>query len=358
MVTGARRARAAIPVVGTLGLALVAALIAERLHSPLPWMIGPLLAVALAGVLGAPVDCPTPLRNAGQWVIGTALGLYFTPAVLATIVTLAPALLVGIGWALLAGTLFYRLLAAVSGAANAEERATAFFSAAIGGASEMAVLGEQHGGRIDRIAMAHSLRVLIVVVAVPFGLQWSGLHGIDAAAPGPARLHPGGLLLLGTLTMAGSLLTQRLRWPNPFVLGSMAVAMVLTGTGIELSALPAQVSHAGQLLIGCALGARFTPDFLHSAPRWLGTVALGAVALIASSAAVAGVLASLIGLPWPTVLLGTAPGGVAEMCITAKVLQLGVPVVTAFHVTRYLAVLLCTAPLYRWLERRRGTNAV
>jgi uncharacterized membrane protein AbrB (regulator of aidB expression) len=40
------------------------------------------------------------------------------------------------------------------------------------------------------------------------------------------------------------------------------------------------------------------------------------------------------------------------MCITAKVLQLGVPVVTAFHVTRYVAVLLLTAPLYRWLERR------
>jgi uncharacterized membrane protein AbrB (regulator of aidB expression) len=52
------------------------------------------------------------------------------------------------------------------------------------------------------------------------------------------------------------------------------------------------------------------------------------------------------------VLLGTSPGGIAEMCITAKVLQLGVPVVTAFHVTRYIAVLLLTAPLYRRIERR------
>ena len=51
-------------------------------------------------------------------------------------------------------------------------------------------------------------------------------------------------------------------------------------------------------------------------------------------------------------LLGTSPGGVAEMCVTAKVLQLGVPVVTAFHVTRYLAVLLCSPLLFRWLERR------
>ncbi len=340
-------------VAGTLVLALAAALAAERLHLPLPWMIGPLLAVALAGVLGARVDCPTSLRNAGQWAIGTALGLYFTPTVLATIVTLAPALVAGIVWAMLAGLLFYGLLARVSGATNAEERATAFFSASIGGASEMAVLGERHGGRIDRIAMAHSLRVLIVVVAIPFGLQWSGLHGIDAAAPGPTHVHLGGLLLLGALTLAGALLIRRSGLPNPFVLGSLGVALILTGSGVELSALPPAVSHTGQLLIGCALGARFTPDFLHSAPRWLATVGLGACALIGLSASFAWGLAGLAGLPWATVLLGTSPGGVAEMCITAKVLQLGVPVVTAFHVTRYLAVLLCTAPLFRWLERRR-----
>ena len=38
------------------------------------------------------------------------------------------------------------------------------------------------------------------------------------------------------------------------------------------------------------------------------------------------------GLPWVTLLLGTSPGGITEMAITAKVLQLGVPVVTAFQV--------------------------
>ena len=48
-----------------------------------------------------------------------------------------------------------------------------------------------------------------------------------------------------------------------------------------------------------------------------------------------------------TLLLATSPGGIAEMCITAKVLELGVPAVTAFHVVRYVAVLVLTAPIYR-----------
>jgi len=44
--------------------------------------------------------------------------------------------------------------------------------------------------------------------------------------------------------------------------------------------------------------------------------------------------------------LGFAPGGIAEMAITAKVLQLGVPLVTAFQVSRMVMVVLTTGPLF------------
>jgi uncharacterized membrane protein AbrB (regulator of aidB expression) len=41
------------------------------------------------------------------------------------------------------------------------------------------------------------------------------------------------------------------------------------------------------------------------------------------------------------------------MAVTAKVLELGVPLVTSFHVTRIVLLLLCTGPLFGWLARRR-----
>jgi uncharacterized membrane protein AbrB (regulator of aidB expression) len=40
------------------------------------------------------------------------------------------------------------------------------------------------------------------------------------------------------------------------------------------------------------------------------------------------------------------------MSLTAKVLQLGVPVVTALQLLRYVAVLLLTRPLWSWESRR------
>lgn len=79
---------------------------------------------------------------------------------------------------------------------------------------------------------------------------------------------------------------------------------------------------------------------------------LGTVAMLVPCAAFAVVLA-LYRLHWATMILGTSPGGIAEMAITAKVLQLGVPVVTAFQVCRLVAVLLIVGPLYQRLYGSR-----
>lgn len=338
-------------VISTLALAAAAAWLCQAVGTPLPWMIGPLLATAIGCMAGAPLAAAGPLRNAGQWAIGTALGLYFTPQVVGTVASHWAAIVIGIAWALAAGAAFGAFLARSNRQIAGLDRATTFFASAVGGASEMAVLAERHGGRMDLVASAHSVRILLVVLIVPFGFQFAGIHGLDPFVPGPRRVDAGGLLALIALTAAGSLLLQHLNKPNPWVLGSLAVAAALTAGGIELSALPQWMTNLGQLFIGVALGVRFTPVFLHTAPRWLVTVAAGTVAMIAASGLFALALAQWVEVHPATLMLGTSPGGIAEMCITAKVLQLGVPIVTAFHVTRMAAVVLLAAPLFRWTER-------
>ena len=59
----------------TLLVATAAALLCEWLHTPIPWMLGPLLATACLSVSGAPTKSSGYLRNVGQWIIGAALGL-------------------------------------------------------------------------------------------------------------------------------------------------------------------------------------------------------------------------------------------------------------------------------------------
>ena len=348
--------RAPLRIALTLLLALVAAGLCLVLRTPLPWMIGPLLATAVLSMLGGPSESWTPLRNTGQWIIGAALGLYFTPQVVALVAGLWWAIALNILWALALGLLFGAWLYRVHrrpGVFHVEglSRITTYFAAPIGAASEMTLLGERHGAQTDLVASAHSLRVLLVTLIIPFGFQWAGLRGLDVSVPGLREVVWPQLALLALLTGAGCCLMVLLKRTNPWFIGALAVALLLTAFDIKLSALPQAMTNAAQLLIGISLGVRFTSGFVHMAPRWLASVAMATVGMILLCAAFAWALAQFTHLHWATLLLGTSPGGIAEMAITAKVLQLGVPVVTAFHVTRLAAVLLLAEPLYRCLYR-------
>ena len=339
----------------TLLLALAGALLCVWLSTPLPWMIGPLLVTAAASMLRVRTESWALLRNAGQATIGIALGLYFTPAMAALVVSLWWAIGLGIVWALLLGLAFgawlHRLHAQRLPGFN---RATSYFAGGIGAASEMTLLAERAQGRTELVASAHSLRLLIVTVLIPFALQFSGMQGLDLSqAQGMREVRVDGLLWLALAGSAGAWALHKLDRANPWFLGPLLAAMGLTMAGVELSAMPKELSNAAQLVIGASLGVRFTPAFVHTAPRWLISVGLGTLALIVLSAGFAWLLALGTGLPLATLLLGTSPGGIAEMAITAKVLQLGAPVVTAFQVCRLIAVLVVQAPLFALLYGRR-----
>ena len=105
------------------------------------------------------------------------------------------------------------------------------------------------------------------------------------------------------------------------------------------------------MLLGCALGSRFERQFLGSLGRYAAAVLASILASIVLAAGFSLALAIWSGLPAASLVLALAPGGIAEMCITAKVLQLGVPLVTAAHVTRVLVLINATAPLYRLARR-------
>lgn len=340
----------------TLLLACAAAMLCDWLRTPVPWLVGPLLATALASILGWPTRSLGPLRNAGQWTIGAALGLYFTPQVMTLVagvwwaIALSIAWSLGLGWGF--GLWLDRLQAQRIGGSRDQQRATSYFAGAIGGASEMTLLAEREGARTDLVAASHSVRLLIVTLVVPFAFTWSGVSGLGAGIAGARDVVPGGLAALGLATGAGAWLVRLTGRANPWFMGPLLVAMGLTLAGIELSGVPRWMSNAAQLVIGVSLGVRFSADFLRAAPQWLASVAAGTLLMIVLCAGFATLLAWSTGLPWATMVLGTSPGGIAEMAITAKVLQLGVPVVTAFQVCRLVAVLVLVEPLYRWGFRR------
>jgi membrane AbrB-like protein len=342
-----------LPPLGGLALAVVAGTLCVWLKTPLPWMIGPLFAVAFARLGGLHVTALPGARYVGQWIIGSALGLYFTPAVVKQLVGFAPWMVRAGIYALVSGVLCGMALARL---ANVDRR-TAFFASVPGGATEMSILAERFEARTDLVAVAQSLRILIVVSVIPFMFAWIGVHGSDPYVQGTREFSWSGLLQLMALTALGGAALHRFRFPNGWVIGALFVALPLTALEIQLSSLPTWLSNAGQLLIGCALATRFRPDFLSRAPRYLAAVTLTVLLAIAMAALFGGFLGWAMPANTATTILATAPGGIAEMAITAKVLQLGVPVVTAFHAARMVLLVSSTGLLYQFAQSWRAKRA-
>jgi membrane AbrB-like protein len=321
----------------------------SAVRAPLPWMLGPLLAMAFGKFLGADLASPMGGRATGQLIIGCALGLYFTPVVAGEVAA---------HWYLLiAAAMLAVLLAYASGwflmRSAGLDATTALFASVPGGAAEMTVLGERHGARSDRVVLAQALRVFIVVLIVPFVFTGIGLHGSDSYRPAQFAVDALGLVaLLATAALVGGVLAK-LGMPNAWMLGPLGVTVALTFGEVNLSSIPTWLSNTAQLLIGCSLGSGFERESLRTSPRFIGMVCLSVALAMLGSALCAWGLAVLGSVPVSTMVLATAPGGMAEMCVTAKVLQLGVPLVTAAHVTRVIILVTTTAPMFRLAKHVR-----
>jgi membrane AbrB-like protein len=328
--------------VGAAGGALCA-----WIGTPIPWLLGPLFAVALVNLAGVPIRCPSGGRELGQIFIGTVIGLYFTTTVAVIVATHLPwmALVAIVSLALGAlGAWIQQRIAKL-------DLATAFFGCVPGGMSEMFALGDRFRAEPVALALSQLIRVTIVVCTVPAALTYLGHHGDEIFQPVTRavdwRLLP--VLLLGAAGVAFGL--NRLGMTNAWMLGAIAFSAALTVSGVELSAVPQPVTIIGQVLIGVSVGQRFEREALAGAPRVILGAAIATVLMMIVSVALSFLIARATGISVWSIIAATAPGGLAEMSVTAQVLHLGVPLVTAYHIVRIFMITLITLPMFRLLLR-------
>ena len=321
--------------------------IAWLLHIPLPWMLG---SMAATGVLAwhdrATVAAPT--RPVALIVLGLGLGQTFTAPVMAALATALPWLVVAALLSILVGVVVAPIFARAAGT----DTKTGYFATVPGGVIVMAVLAQRAGVAVPAVTLAQTVRVMVVVVVVPPLITWLAPRGGAGAffAERPEVWLPG----LGILLAAGlgaALLIRLLNLANPWMLGPCALVIGLSALGKLPSGVPLWMIDAAQIGMGMALGQRMSKRFLLSAKRLALTAMVSTLLMALLLAGLALVLAAVSGLPIGAAILGMAPGGMPEMTITAKALDLGVPLVLGFHLVRTLVCNLCVGPAWRVMER-------
>jgi len=341
--------------VRALLVAIPAGYIFARLRLPIPWMLGPMVGVAALNLFGVRMASPPYARQIGQVILGSAVSLYFTPPVVAALGGNLPAILAATVSVFVVGIFGALTLSRASGV----DRKSTFFASIPGGAMAMAVLADRYGAQIAPVAVAHSLRVSIVVITIPLILTYGGFALETAAYKPNLPLNPS-LLLLWLLAGWGlGEISERLHLQNGCLLTPIFAGASLTMSGVQLSAVPRELTDLAQLLFGLVLGARYERAFFARYRLFIPFALLNSVFILMASAAAGAVLAWTFDLPVATMIIATSPGGLAEMTILAQALHISVPLVVAFHFFRVVVVNMGTQYLYvgtAWMWRDKSKH--
>ena len=331
-----------------LALGIAGALAANALRLPLAWMLGPLIACACGAMAGLHLEALPYGRELGQAVVGLAIGVRFTPDVLAATASLLPAMVVATIYLMAVTT----LAALVMRPLGRVDRQTAFFATAAAGVAEMAIVARERGGDPDAVSVVQAIRVAVVVTLVPILVFAFGSDGGVGDRSPMATGHPalvGGALALGLLAAVG--LRRLPAFPNAWLFGPLLVGALLSSAGGVPIAVSWPMLVVAQVALGVALGCRFDRARLGRLPRVVASGLGIALLLILAASLGATVLSAVTGLSYATSFLALAPAGVTEMVLTARVMHLDTVSVTAFHVVRIAVIATTILASYGLFDR-------
>lgn len=317
---------------------------------PLPWMLGSMVFCTMAALLRLPVTAPSVIRPPMTMVIGVMLGAGFKPDIVAQLPnwlpTLAGLILFMIACAFSCVVYFRRL--------GGFDPVTAFFAGMPGGLIEMITVGEEKGGDARIIALIHSARILLVVMTLPFIVQWLGgvsLGGTRVAGPSLSQTPLFSELTLLACGLAGIVAGHWLRLPAKYLLGPMLVSALVHLFGLSDSVPPFEIVNAAQLVLGVTIGCRFVGTPPRLILRILG-LSVGSTAILLSlTLAFAWLVATVSVHGRIPLTLAYSPGGLAEMSLIALALQTEVAFVAAHHIIRVFLVMVLAGPLFGLINR-------
>jgi uncharacterized protein len=342
---GVPRTLARLLFVLALGAAVGAG--ARFIRMPLPFVLGPLIATAALGIADWPVIGVRRLRPGAQFVIGSAIGIQFTHAVVMRLVLLLPVI---ISTAVLAIAVCAAASAFLIVAAGLD-RKTAFFATSPAGASEMANIAARYGGEPEPIMVAQTIRVIMTVMAAPFLVIHFANDGQVHQVQQVAVLAWPALASLVPVAALGGFLLSRTTFPNGWFMGPLIACALVGITGLIEGRVPDLLLTVAQVVTGCSLGAQFRREFITKLARMVAVSAVSIVLVLTVMAAVAVGLGLALHLPIAALALALAPAGMAEMTLTGKVLGLDAALISGFHTVRIIMVMGLVVPVFRIFDR-------
>lgn len=334
----------------TFVIALLGGTVFFYLNTPLPWMLGALTSILLWNILlKGRTYWPSKYCYAGMLLVGYNIGRTFTQETAHQILIQLPLMIIAtiltVLFSLFQGYMTYKKTGITLD--------TGLTGSTPGGLSQMVVLCEEMpNADVTVVTFMQTARQLGVVFLIPF-LAVHALSNKNTAITVLSTINIQQhfslkyLLFLSLFTIASGLVASFFKFPTPFLMGPVLGIAVLVLCGFTAPQPSKNWLSIAQVFIGAYMGMRIKLSDLNNWKKLLPHTIVNVVSLLAFSLVLAYALSYFYHIPVITAFLSTAPGGMAEMGLTAMNVHANVSIVVAFQLFRLLFVLLIVPPLIK-----------
>ena len=329
------------------------AIVADFLHIPLAWMLGPMIATSIAALSGLKIIMPRIILSFILILLGLYIGNYIDQNLINQIGQWFWTSLVMLGYIIISVIFVSKYLEKFSG----YNRKTSIFSAAPGALGPLLILAEHEKSDLSKVATSHLIRLIIIITLFPFVVDnFSKLSSNSVAEFNFLNQNHFNLLTLFVASIIFIQIFDKFKIPAPLLSGTLVACGILQIADVASYKLPDQSINFCLLILGASVGCRFADKSLnevaknsfHSLVATFFLVVLGVIAAI--------IAGYIVDKNFFTLLLSYCPGGIYEVAVIAIAFDLDPDFVSFHHIIRLLMILFIVPLILRLINKKGSSN--
>lgn len=314
---------------------------------PIPFLLGSMLSITVASLLGARIFLPLWLRNAVFIMLGIQAGSGVRPETLNQISEWPMSFL-----------LLFVMLVSVTGFTFILLRyvfrldaQTAFFSSLPGALSFVMAAASETRADLMKITIIQIVRLLLLI-----GLLAPVLNVLAQSAPHVNLTDvnenaPRGWLILFSAGGLGALTGHYSRLPGGMMLGALLASALVYVTGAVAVKIPVEMADFGMVILGILIGSRVNAQHRGALLQYLPAALLAFIVGTGTAAGISVLAWLATGLHPAQIALAFAPGALEALTVIAFSLGVDPAYVASHHVMRFMMIALFVPFLARSLKR-------
>ena len=331
-------------------ISIPSAIIADYFNIPLAWMLGPMIAISIAALLGIKVMMPKIALSIVLIILGLYIGNYIDQNLINKMIE----------WIWTTIIMFFYILISIFIVSKYLQKfskynlKTSIFSAAPGALGPLMILAEYEKSDLSQIATSHLIRLIIIITVFPFIVDsFYNSENIKFPETIVENQNIFDLLILIVLSITFIIIFDKLKIPAALLAGTLIASGFLQISEIAAYKLPGNVIDYCLLILGSSVGCRFAnktfneiaKNTLHSFVATFFLVLLGFLAAVVAS--------YVIDQNFFTLLLSYCPGGIYEVAVIAIFFNLDPEFVSFHHIIRLLMILFVVPVILKIINKKK-----